>query len=152
MKGKYVYQGIKSSVITLPDADDEIVEYVKFLSDDQKSQKHKVKQDEDRKDFDEKLSEEDDKLKEGKKEIEKVDLKRKFKKQLSLPEIPQEKELSQHIENNPPNQDSAPVEHSSVKIPIRNEKPPISYQKERLISPIPKDLSSGLPKSPINIK
>jgi len=37
MKGKYVYQGIKPSVITLPEAEDEIVEYVKNLKESEKS-------------------------------------------------------------------------------------------------------------------
>lgn len=169
MKGKYVYQGIKSSVITLPDADDEIVEYVKSLSDEEKSQRLKVEKDDENIDNDVEIKKEkndgksdESKQKEEdkqelkkviKKEIEKIEVKKNLKKQSSLPEISIEKKPIEHIDNKLPNKDSSLNEPlpSSIKH-VKSYKPPISTQKERLVSPIPKDLSSGIPKSPINIK
>jgi hypothetical protein len=49
MKGKYVYQGIKPSVITLPEADDEILEYIKNLKVVPKPSKSKIEDNQDNK-------------------------------------------------------------------------------------------------------
>lgn len=64
MKGKYIYQGIKPSVITLPDACEEIKDYVKTLPDSKPEKQRSVSQT--RSDIaDQKINIENDCLKEG---------------------------------------------------------------------------------------
>lgn len=178
MKGKYVYQGIKPSVITLPDADDEVNEYVKNLKEEEKVQpKSKVYEEADTQE--EKNSEEKPKLK-SQEEIAPNKTEISEKKEIEKPKEPapqnkkdRVKEKSEKLlkstpdENNKTSEKETPIPMKKIipkaqkekthtlENPLKttepNEPPSFTETKERLISPVPKDFSK-IPKSPINIK
>lgn len=87
MKGKYVYQGIKPSVITLPEADDEILEYIKNLKEVHKQVKPKI--DEDNQDNDEIINKPEESDENQSKLDKKIEIVEKKDEKIKIDEIPQ---------------------------------------------------------------
>jgi len=164
MKGKYVYQGIKSSVITLPEADDTIVEYIKSLKDEVKSQNKNKETTEDGNNNEKKKKE--NVVKDSQKEL----IKPEPKVEENIIPTAEQKQMSQNkqeiTEKSIPTEEVKDVKQSVSKVPASlpndtpskspvpvvnpkfvSEKPSDSEMKERLVSPLPKAIS----KSPINI-
>lgn len=141
MKGKYVYQGIKPSVITLPDAEDDIVEYVSNLKEEEKLQKTKLDLGDDKDDEDN----QDSSNKEEEKEVE-------VKSPPTIsPKV--EKPQKEPVINKPEPQSATKTNASASKYPPPTEIPtPVLIEpKERVVSPVPKDLTKSLSSATINI-
>lgn len=144
MKGKYVYQGIRPSVITLPDADEEIVEYVGNLKEEM-AKVSKVKSIEVDKDDEERDNKD---VIEEKQQVEEKQIVEEIQsiEEKVVSEIKQVPEVKQKTEEN---SDKKKIELDQINIEIDSKSPPPSNPPKTLIPTLNHPPScQPTPKSP----